>query len=188
VLFLAFQLGCRSGETPPPEPAPAPEAAAVPGPSTEATVALTVTSRVLNLREEASASSVALGQLKKGEKVLLVEKRGGWARVQLPDSRIGWVDARYVRKGAEPCLADRQLAVLSDPPFRMRSEGPHGRVIVEGDIGTDGSVKRTRVVSNASGNAEVAAQAESELMQMKFVAPVKNCRVQPFTYTYARNF
>lgn len=183
LLLLALQLGCQSGEMPAPEP---PSKTTTPPPATDAV--LTVTSRVLNLREEASAKSAALGRLKKGEKVVLVEERGGWVRVKLPDSRIGWVDARYVRKGAEPCLPDRQPSVLSDPLFRMSTEGPHGRVVVEGEVGTDGSVKRTRVVSNASGSADLSARAESELKQMKFVAPVKSCRVQPFTYTYARNF
>ncbi len=190
VLFPVLALaGCQSGETPAPEPPPALESPATTAPPPQTTdVALTVTSRVLNLREEASAKSASLGHLKKGQKVVLVEERGGWVQVKLPDSQIGWVDARYVRKSAERCLPDRQPAVLSEPPLRMSTEGPHGRVVVEGEVGTDGSVKKTRIVSNASGNAEAAARAESELRQMKFVAPVRNCRVQPFTYTYARNF
>jgi TonB family protein len=149
---------------------------------------LTVTSRVLNLREEPSAKSAALGQLKKGDKVLLAEERGGWVRVKLPDSRIGWVDARYVRKGAEPCLADRPFGILSEPPLRVSADGPRGRVVVEAEVDPDGIVKKTKVVSNASGNAELAARAEGELKQMKFVAPIRNCRVQTFIYTYARNF
>ena len=189
LLLVLVHPGCQSGEAPAPEPPPAPEpeAAAPPAP-VAAEVALTVTTRTLNLREEASAKSAALGQLKKGDKVVLVEERGGWVRVKLPDTRVGWVDARYVRKGSEPCLADRPFAVASEPPFRMSTEGPHGRVVVEGEVGPDGLVKKTKVVSNGSGNAELAARAEGELRQMKFVAPIRNCRVQTFIYTYARNF
>ncbi len=189
VLLALALAGCQSGDSPAPEPPPAPEPeAAAPPPPPAAEVALTVTSRVLNLREEPSAKSAALGQLKKGDKVLLAEERGGWVRVKLPDTRVGWVDARYVRKGAEPCLADRPFSVASDPPFRMSTEGPHGRVVVEAEVGPDGVVKKTKVVSNGSGNAELAARAEGELRQMKFVAPIRNCRVQTFIYTYARNF
>jgi outer membrane biosynthesis protein TonB len=191
-LFISLTValaGCQSAEAPAPEPppAPAPPAEAAAPPQVEPVV-LSVTSRVLNLREEASAKSASLGQLKKGDKVVLAEERGGWVRVKLPDSRIGWVDARYVRKGAEPCLPDRPYAVASEPPFRMGADGPHGRVVVEGEVGPDGVVKKTKVVSNGSGNAELAARAEGELKQMKFVAPVRNCRVQTFIYTYARNF
>lgn len=188
VLLLAFQLGCQSGETPPPEPPPAPEAVAASPTPPAAEVALTVTSRVLNFRQEASAKSAALGQLKKGEKVLLVEERGAWVRVKLSDSKVGWVDARYVRKGSQPCLPDRPSSIASEPPLRMSTEGPHGRVVVEGEVGPDGVVKKTKMVSNGSGNAELAAQAEGELKQMKFVAPVRHCRVQTFAYTYTRNF
>jgi len=187
VIALSLVLAsCRTTEAPPPEPPPAPETVAPP-PEPEGKVELTVTSRVLNLREGPSAKSASLGQLKKGDKVSVLEERGGWARVKLP-GRVGWVDARYVRRGDEPCLPDRPYAVAADPPFRMSTEGPHGRVVVEGDVGTDGAVKRTRVVSNPSGVAELAARAESELKAMKFVAPVRNCRVQPFIYSYARSF
>ncbi len=187
LLCLSLLGGCQSPETPPPEPSPAPEPAAAPEPPPEATVALTVTSRLLNVRESASAQSAAIGRLKKGEKVVLVEERGGWARVKLADSRIGWVDKRYVRKGEE-CLADRQPAVLSDPRFRMSAEGPHGRVVVEGEVDVDGKVAKTRVVSNPSGNGDLAKRAEAELKQMTFLPPVRNCRLRPFTYTYARSF
>lgn len=82
----------------------------------------------------------------------------------------------------------RQPAVLSDLSLRRSTEGPHGRVVVEGEVGPDGVVKKTKVVSNASGSTDMAARAEGELKQMKFVAPIKNCRVQPFTYPYARSF
>jgi SH3-like domain-containing protein len=189
-LLLALALGgCQSGETPAPEPPPAPEPAQAPAaPAAAEAIPLTVASRVLNLREEPSAKSAALGQLKKGDKVLLVEERGGWARIKLSDTRVGWVDARYVRKGDAPCLADRPFSVASEPPFRMSADGPHGRVVVEGEVGADGAVKKTRVVSNTSGNADLAARAEGELRQMKFVAPIRNCRAQPFFYTYGRSF
>ena len=70
----------------------------------------------------------------------------------------------------------------------MSTDGPHGRVVVEGEVGTDGLVRKTKVVSNGSGNADLAARAEGELKAMKFVAPIKNCKAQPFIYTYARNF
>ena len=188
VIALSLVLAsCQTTEAPPPEPPPAPEPVAPPA-EPEAKVELTVTSRVLNLREGPTAKSASLGQLKKGDKVVVLEERGGWARVKVPDARLGWVDARYVRRGDQPCLPDRPFAIAADPPFRMSTEGPHGRVVVEGDVGTDGAVKRTRVVSNPSGHAELASRAESELKQMKFTAPVRNCRVQPFIYSYARSF
>ena len=72
VLLALALAGCQSGESPAPEPPPAPEpeAAAAPPPPPAAEVPLTVTSRVLNLREEPSAKSAPLGQLKKGDRVL----------------------------------------------------------------------------------------------------------------------
>jgi hypothetical protein len=179
---------CESAKTPPPEPPASTEPAPVPTPPPAELVSLTVTSRVLNLREEPSPKAAALGQLKKGDKVGLLEERGAWARVKLPDSHVGWVDARYVRKGSEPCLPDRSVAILVEPPFRMDTRGPHGRVVVEGDVDTGGKVGKTRVISNETGSAEIAASAEAELKQMKFLSPVKNCKVRPFVYTYARSY
>ena len=185
----ALLLRCASAP-PPPSPAPAPEPApeAAPAPAPAEPIPYVVKSAKTQLREGPSTKASVLARLGKGEKVTGVEEKEGWVLVKLRDTRVGWIRKDLLVKDA-PCPADRPPVVLTQPPIRISDgTGPKGRVVVEGSVDAGGKVTAVKVTENPSGSPELADRAKSELLLMTFTPAVKNCRVVPFTYVYARNF
>jgi TonB family protein len=65
---------------------------------------------------------------------------------------------------------------------------PHGVVTVDANVDRDGNVTSTRVISNSTGDQNLAVLAEHEIRVAKFVAPIRRCAPQPFIFTYKRSF
>ncbi len=189
IVGAALLVRCASAPPPPP-PAPAPEPAPEPAPAAAPAepVPYVVKNSKTQLRESPSTKTSVLARLGKGEKVTGIEERDGWVLVKLKDTRVGWIRRDLLAKNA-PCPADRPPVVLTQPPLRIEGgTGPKGRVVVEGSVDARGKVTAVTVTENPSGSPELAEKATSELMRMTFTPAVKNCRVVPFTYVYARNF
>ncbi len=55
----------------------------------------------LNVRARASLNSSIVGQLHKGEKVMLLDELEDWYKIEPTDSCFGWVSAKYVDKHKE---------------------------------------------------------------------------------------
>jgi SH3-like domain-containing protein len=53
----------------------------------------------VNFREAPSPASLVISELARGTPVILTERRGNWAGIQLYDGRTGWVFKDYVRSG-----------------------------------------------------------------------------------------
>jgi uncharacterized protein YgiM (DUF1202 family) len=140
------------------------------------------------IREGPSTKASVLARLGKGEKVTGIDEKDGWVQVKLKDTHVGWIRKELLVKDA-PCPADRPPGVLTQPPLRISDgTGPKGRVVVEGSVDLSGKVMAVKVTENPSGSAELADKARSELLMMTFTPAVKNCKLVPFTYVYARNF
>jgi uncharacterized protein YgiM (DUF1202 family) len=185
----ALIFRCASAPPPPP-PAPAPEPALEPAPAAPGSepVPYFVKNAKTQLREGPSTKSSVLARLGKAEKVTGIEEKDGWVLVKLKDTRVGWIRKDLLVKDA-PCPADRPPVVLTQPPLRISDgTGPKGRVVVEGAVDVSGKVTAVKVTENPSGSAELADRAKSELLLMTFTPGLKNCKIVPFTYVYARNF
>ncbi|RJP47745.1 MAG: PEGA domain-containing protein [Armatimonadetes bacterium] len=52
----------------------------------------------LNVRSKPSASGIKIGQVKPGDKLVLLEELSGWMKVRLPDAKEGYVSSQYVQK------------------------------------------------------------------------------------------
>jgi hypothetical protein len=55
----------------------------------------------LNVREGEGETFKVLTRLKKGEEVEILQSSGEWYKVKLPDGRVGYVSARYIKKVEE---------------------------------------------------------------------------------------
>lgn len=179
--------GCKTAAPPPPPiPVPVvPAAEAKPAPPQEY---VRVTGTRLNVREQPSTGAATVARVKKGERLAVLGRDGGWVRVQLPDGVSGWVHGKYVRTD-EPCTSDKATAeLLSGVPLSFTEGASIGRVVLEATVDATGSVASTKVVQDTTGIPELVQRAESEVRTLKFSPPVHNCRPVPFVYTYTRNF
>ena len=147
-----------------------------------------VTGTRLNVREQPATSAAAVARVKKGERLAVLGRDGGWVRVQLPDGATGWVHGKYVRSD-EPCMPERATAeLLSGVPLSFTEGSSIGKVVLEATVDATGSVASTKVVQDTTGIPELVQRAESEARALKFSPPVHNCRPVPFIYTFTRNF
>ncbi len=62
----------------------------------------TIASRVsvLNVHASPTTTGAVVGSLPRGEKVVVLARRGAWMKVQLPDGSVGWVLGSYTTGGA----------------------------------------------------------------------------------------
>jgi TonB family protein len=193
-LLTCLLVTCCATAPPPtvPEPAVEPETATVvtapetPGPAPRLTVRVTGSS--LNVREGASTTTAAVAKVRKGDQLVVLADQGDWLQVGLPDSRVGWVNAKYVRR-EEPCLPDKLTAeILSGADEILRPTATLGRVVLDATVSAQGLVVSVKLVENSTGQAELAAQAETGLRAMRFAPPVRKCRPVPFVYTYVKTY
>ena len=190
---IVFPLvGCQSAAPP-----DASAEAAVPEAGGQAKVeTVTVDASALNMRSEPSLDGEILAQIKRGEQVELLESGESWMKVRLPDGRTAWAASRFLlRDGERPsrrrrsgCPADSDFAIVSAPTLTFSDSDRSGTVVVEAHVGANGVVRSTRVITNSTGDEELAAQAERELASARFSAPVVDCKPREFIYTYRRDF
>jgi TonB family protein len=158
-----------------------------------------VTATALNVREEPTTDAPALTMVRRGDTLHVLEEKEGWYRVRLASGQTGWVSAQYVtlgtaaaapagRRRAGGCPPDSDYAFEKAPLPSFSENGGHGLVVVEANVNAQGSVTSTKVVSNTTGDAALAAIAEREIRGAKFIAPVRNCVKRTFIFTYKRAF
>ncbi|HVN77155.1 MAG TPA: TonB family protein [Thermoanaerobaculaceae bacterium] len=190
VVSLGVAAGCRTAPPPPPPPTPtpaavAPAAEAKPAPPPET---VRVTGSKLNVRSQATTSAATVARVKKGEKLTVLGRDGGWVQVKLADGASGWVSARYVVKEEPVCPEKPNGELLSDVPLSFH-EGPAiGRVVVEATVDASGNVTGTRVVEDTTKIPELQARVVNEVKAFKFSPPVHDCKPVGFVYTYTRDF
>lgn len=190
--FLLLAAGCQT-VPPPPPPAPPPvieepvvDVKPVEKPP-EPQVFVRVVANRLNVRQGPGTDQPSLGKVKKGDRLLLAEGTGEWWKIFLEDGREGWVKAEYVRR-EEPCLPDNPQPALISGPVLSFEQGSRGVVVIHATVDAAGRVVATKIVRNTTGDETLVQLADSEVRQMIFSPPVKNCRSFGFVYVYTRNF
>jgi len=196
-LLLAACGGNAPAPVPAPEPRPAAPVPAPAPPTTEehATGTVQVNVSTLNIRADASTSAEIVGHARRGERLTVVGDAGSWLRVKLNDGSTGWVSSQLVvREGsaARPrrsgCPPDGNYSFITAPKPSFFEQGPHGMVVIEASVDTRGIVTSTRVVSNDTKDASMAAIAEREIRNARFAPPIRNCAPKAFVFTYKRAF
>jgi uncharacterized protein YgiM (DUF1202 family) len=152
-----------------------------------------VTTASLNVRKAGSLDGEIVTQVKKGERVSILQNGDDWLRVRLGDGTVGWVSRSLVAIEGEKstkkktgCDTDFQFAKMPTPAFSDSSR--HGLVVVEANVNTKGDVTSTRVITNTTGDEALGFLAEREMKSTKFVAPMRNCVPRAFIFTYKRSF
>jgi uncharacterized protein YgiM (DUF1202 family) len=185
-------------ETPPPAPAPPP----VSRPAEEAVIgAARVMTNSLNVRSAPSLEGEILVQVKKNDRLSILQSGDDWIRVRLADGTTGWVSRALIaidgqssskvpggkpRRAGCPPDSDFQFARTPVPAFSDSSK--HGLVVVDAYVNVNGDVTSTKVVTNNTGDETLAQLAQREMKNAKFVAPVRACVLREFIYTYRRTF
>jgi TonB family protein len=188
VLPMALIVGCKTAAPPPPAQPPAevsPPAEPSPAPPAET---VRVTGSRLNVRSQPSTTAATVGRVKKGEKLAVLGRDGGWVQVKLGDGTSGWVSARYVVKEQPVCTDKPNADLISDVPLSFHEGAAIGRVVIEAAVDASGKVTGTKVVTDTTGIPELQARALTEVKALKFSPPVRDCKPQPFVYTYTREF
>jgi len=160
---------------------------------------VTVTASALNVRREPTATGEVITLVKRGQKLTLLASTESWMNVRLESGESGWVASQHVTRdgaAAKPsarqrkggCPADSDFAFATTPVPSFSDSGKHGLVIVEADVDASGSVLRTRVISNSTGDDSLAFLTQREIKGAKFIAPIRNCVARAFIFTYKRTF
>jgi uncharacterized protein YgiM (DUF1202 family) len=185
-LFVVILLlaGCQTAAPPPSQPVEEPPA------TPQSTVY--VTASTLNVRRDPSANAEVVAQVRRGEKLTVIASTQGWTNVRLANDQTGWVSTQHVsgsapraRKGCQP---DSDFRFASTPTPDLRPTDKHGLVIVDATVDVSGKVVSTKIVSNGTGDSDLAQQAEREIRSARFVAPVRDCAPRTFIFTYKRTF
>lgn len=157
-----------------------------------------VDASALNIRSEPSMSGEVLAQVKRGERLPLLETGESWMMVRLPDGRTGWAASRFLLQGNQKprsrtsrrgsCPPDSDFAFVTAPTPTFSDSDQSGEVVVEAHVGVDGNVRSTTVIRNTTGDDSLAFLTEREIASATFIAPVQNCVAREFIYTYRRSF
>jgi uncharacterized protein YgiM (DUF1202 family) len=199
--LLVILAACASA---PPPPAPPPAAVPPPPPpaAPSAIGVVRVVTNTLNVRSAPSLDGEILTQVKKGERLAMLEDGESWIRIRLDDGTTGWVSrslitvdgekvakaAKKPRKSSCPPDSDFTFAKSPTPSFSEAATAKHGLVVVEAYVNVKGDVTSTKIVSNTTGDESLAFLAQREMKESKFVAPVRNCVTREFIFTYRRSF
>jgi uncharacterized protein YgiM (DUF1202 family) len=183
LLLVCLLAACKTSA-----PSPAPVEPATP----RAESAVYVTASTLNVRRDPSPNAEVVTQVKRGEKLTVISSTQGWTNVRLANDATGWVSTQHVsatvpraRKG---CLPDSDFRFASTPTPDLRPTDKHGLVVVDATVDVAGKVVSTKIVSNGTGDTDLAQQAEREIRSARFVAPVRDCAPRTFIFTYKRTF
>jgi uncharacterized protein YgiM (DUF1202 family) len=159
---------------------------------------VSVNASALNIRSEASMTAGVLTQVRRGDRLPLLQTGESWMMVRLPDGRTGWAASRFLdrdgqrasskakRRGNCPPDSDFAFATAPMPAF-SDSESP-GSIVVEAHVDVDGHVQSTKVITNSTGDEALAFLTEREIKAATFIAPVRNCVAREFIFTYTRTF
>jgi uncharacterized protein YgiM (DUF1202 family) len=203
LVLLLLAAACAAPAPTPttvPEPPPPVAPPSTPNESVAAIGTVRVTSATLNVRREPATTGEVVAQVKKGERLALLAHRGEWSNVRLADGITGWVSSKLVANdasGAAAGAAKPRRGSCADSDFRFvqaplpsfnNDQTAHGIVTVDANVDTRGIVTSTKVVSNTTGDAALAALAEKEIRNAKFAPPMRNCVAKAFIYTYKRSF
>ena len=199
LLLTTFLFACAQ-PAPKPEPVapPPPEpVAAKPTKNDEKVIGtVRVTATALNVRSEPSTDADVVKQVKKGEALSVLVSLDAWVKVRVVSGEVGWVAARFISSGkvaqkktkSKGCPADSDFAFVETPTLAFSDSGAHGVVVVDANVNVSGSVTRTKVVSNSTGDDALGFLAEREIKAARFSPPIRNCAPREFVFTYRRTF
>jgi N-acetylmuramoyl-L-alanine amidase len=113
----------------------------------------TTASRVtaLNVHSSPSTNGAVVGSLPKGEKVVVLARRGSWVKVQLPDGSVGWVLGSYTTGGSAAHTGASSAASVKSTGVKSTAKRPTTGVAV--NVRQRPSLKAGIVTTIAAGTS-----------------------------------
>jgi TonB family protein len=183
LLLLLVFVACS---TPAPQPETVPQTTTAPSERV-----VYVSASTLNVRQDASATSAVVTQVKRGDALTMLEEKDGWSKVRLASGDSGWVSSQLVssnRPRAKKPGCDTEYSFVKTPLAAFSENGPHGLVVVDATVNIKGEVTTTKVVSNSTGDPSLGKMAEREIRSATFKPPYRDCVPRSFIFTYKRTF
>lgn len=119
-----------------------------------------------------------------GESVSVLAKKGDWVEVRTAGTS-GFVHAADLTDAA----AAKTEAANPEPKFKnvpspVTAPGTHGTIYIQAQVNTEGEITSTKVISNTTGQEDLAARNEEALKRARFYPIVVKGERKPFEYYY----
>ena len=136
----------------------------------------------LAVREQPNDTAAVITTYSNGEAVSVLTDKGDWVEVRTGD-RAGWAKKADLTTAAEKTASEDN----PEPKFRLMPQpvsapSAKGEIYIEASVNTDGDVVSTRLLSNTTGSAALAAQNEGALKRAKFYPIIVKGERQKFLY------
>lgn len=119
-----------------------------------------------------------------GESVSILAQKGDWFEVRTAGVS-GFVHAADLTDAA----AAKQESENPNPKFAtvpspVAAPGAKGTIYIEASVNTEGEITSTKVITNTTGQPDLATRNEEALKRAKFYPIVIKGNRQPFMYYY----
>ena len=208
LLMVLLAAGCASTPADPPVSAPQPQPRATQAGNAPKQTTVTVTASVLNVRREPSAEAEVVGKVSRGDELAVISTTDAWTNVRLASGETGWVSSAHVsyeglllrgapkrtaktqpkRPARAGCPADTEFSFTKAPLPEFSEVRRAGLVVVDAYVDVKGNVTSTKIISNSTGDPELAKLAEREIRTARFAPPIRNCVPKAFIFSYKRSF
>lgn len=141
-----------------------------------------VTGMELKVHTKPEDSAPLMATYQHSEGVSILEKRGDWLQIRVGD-RAGWARAAGLGSAAVAKLqGENPTARFRTPAPTVPQVSANGDIYMEADVNTDGDVVAVKILSNTTGNENLAALNAEALKQAKFYPIVLKGTRKPFKY------
>ena len=116
----------------------------------------------VNVRQEPGGEFPIIGKLDEGARLSVIAVDGGWAKIETPDQRIGWISSEYIVADEEPIsdVAETQPALVTTSPTQgMESSNITNNA--EPAVGNAGDVPREQTAESNPRPRLVKISADS---------------------------
>ncbi|WP_193352127.1 SH3 domain-containing protein, partial [Bacillus bingmayongensis] len=134
----------------------------------------TITATSLRVRSAANTSSAILGNLKKGEKVTILGKANGWAKVSYKGNE-GYISLEFVKlsgnaegtKPSEPTINNgtQESGIINATSLRVRSQANASSAI----LGSLKNGEKVTILGKANGWAKISYKGNEGYISLEFV-------------------
>ncbi len=139
----------------------------------------------LPIRSRPYSDASVIATYSRGTSVSVLSHRGEWAEIRVAN-RIGWAQSSSLGSAtdAQKAEADSINPRFKVPPAPVTNAGAHGQIVLEASVNQDGEVLDVRILSNTTGNPELAARNTRSLRLARFEPIIQHGSRKPFIYEY----
>ena len=144
-----------------------------------------VTAPELKVHAKPDDNSKVVTKFLNGESVAVLSKRNDdWVEIRTVDGS-GWAHMADLGSAATAQQSEENPSPkFEHVPAPISAPGVHGTIYIEANVNTDGKVTSAKVITNTTGNDELAQRNIEALEQAKFYPIVQKGEKKPFVYYY----